>query len=765
MAAPITIRFATDSASAKAGMQDLAAAVLSNMTKVSGVVAGLGGKVWKSWGDVDKVVGAFNGTVAQSNAAFHVLEKGAGSFKSLADAQGGYGAAAKKVAATVAADTVTIGAAAVKAAKDHNLSLGAIGLATAGAARQTQTGTAAMSAAWEVGTAPIAFKLAFIKNEIAGVFGYLARSPAFVGISGGIALYAAFAAAANHARDSVAEFLEISGKARDLGVSGSFLQRWVGEAKELNIEAAKLEAMMKHARDATSTKIGESGEEHGSDLGKRIGEHVKAGNLNAGDLAGYEAAETVEAKYRVVLQLVENLQKRGMQLAALDIGGKMFGSEFENQLRAGVDMVGKMKHTLDSTATTAGGRRVFSDEELRNAEQIAAQTERIHTLLATGLEPLQRDIMKLGQQQYRSWLDIEEGIAKVVAKAGGLYLEIKKAADALEGLLGITNGDPLGTLATKLGATKLRDMLGIQPPENTEAFGPHLPAGFRVTVNPKRDASRALPKKESGGEEKDEIERLIAQLGKSNDVAKAELETVGLTNVEREKALALAKLTAAAREAGREATDEEVTKVNQLAEATAKWRDKTLDAKQAIEQAAEAMREFGRMGTDALGDMLFEGKSLSDVMNSLSKQIGKQLLSAGLTGSGPLAGILGLAAPASSPAGTQGGLIGAVISGFRANGGPVSAGRTYRVNELGEELFTPDRDGRIVPAGGGAGPGGGNVSLVVNDHAGVGVQPQVRRSGSGDLEMIVDVVSRRQAREASRGRGAFAGGLEPRLRG
>ena len=49
-------------------------------------------------------------------------------------------------------------------------------------------------------------------------------------------------------------------------------------------------------------------------------------------------------------------------------------------------------------------------------------------------------------------------------------------------------------------------------------------------------------------------------------------------------------------------------------------------------------------------------------------------------------------------------------SAFRANGGPVSAGRPYTVGELGREMFVPQTDGQIVPIARG-GYGGGSQSI------------------------------------------------------
>jgi hypothetical protein len=49
------------------------------------------------------------------------------------------------------------------------------------------------------------------------------------------------------------------------------------------------------------------------------------------------------------------------------------------------------------------------------------------------------------------------------------------------------------------------------------------------------------------------------------------------------------------------------------------------------------------------------------------------------------------------------GFIGGLFGGFRASGGPVSAGRSYIVGERGPELFTPGASGAITPNGAGGG--------------------------------------------------------------
>lgn len=78
--------------------------------------------------------------------------------------------------------------------------------------------------------------------------------------------------------------------------------------------------------------------------------------------------------------------------------------------------------------------------------------------------------------------------------------------------------------------------------------------------------------------------------------------------------------------------------------------------------------------------------------------------------------------------GSGGGLfaLGQVIAGAiggapgRATGGPVSAGRAYRVGERGPELFVPAASGRIEAAAGG---GVRNIAITVNVQGQAGSEP------------------------------------------
>ena len=78
-----------------------------------------------------------------------------------------------------------------------------------------------------------------------------------------------------------------------------------------------------------------------------------------------------------------------------------------------------------------------------------------------------------------------------------------------------------------------------------------------------------------------------------------------------------------------------------------------------------------------------------------------------------------------STLGGMGGFFGSLFGGARAQGGAVSAGKSYVVGEKGPEMFVPSTSGRIQPNNA---MGGGGQTVVVNQTINVstGVQQTVR---------------------------------------
>ena len=99
-------------------------------------------------------------------------------------------------------------------------------------------------------------------------------------------------------------------------------------------------------------------------------------------------------------------------------------------------------------------------------------------------------------------------------------------------------------------------------------------------------------------------------------------------------------------------------------------------------------QSLGLTFSSAFEDAIVEGGKLSDMLKGLEKDIlriiTRQLVTEPLAQG--ISGFISSAGPS-------------IFGGARANGGPVSAGRSFLVGEKGPELFTPANSGTITPNG------------------------------------------------------------------
>jgi hypothetical protein len=248
----------------------------------------------------------------------------------------------------------------------------------------------------------------------------------------------------------------------------------------------------------------------------------------------------------------------------------------------------------------------------------------------------------------------------------------------LEGIAAaIRNTLSLGMLRGKVGlAGQAADL--IEGTLNRDAAVPIGTTGGGGAMD--RDATFRREAKATK-ERADNIQRLIEAMTRSNEVQQAELRSLGLSNIEREKAVALAHAEAAARRAGRELTDEERTKVLQLAEAHAVLAE-TLKR---VGSAQSEIRELSSVFSDAFKGMALQGQKLDEVLKNILNRLASSSID-------KLFGLLfnGLAS-ASGPG------LASLFGGARAGGGPVAGGRSYLVGERGPEMFVPKSPGVVIP--------------------------------------------------------------------
>jgi hypothetical protein len=114
-------------------------------------------------------------------------------------------------------------------------------------------------------------------------------------------------------------------------------------------------------------------------------------------------------------------------------------------------------------------------------------------------------------------------------------------------------------------------------------------------------------------------------------------------------------------------------------------------------------RNAGNILASGFEDAIFSGQKLGEVIRSLGMDLMRMVFQQTVTA--PLAA----------------GISGAILKGFRAEGGPVGAGGAYVVGEKGPELFVPRSSGSIVPNGAMSSSGGSSGGVTVNYNIASGV--------------------------------------------
>lgn len=183
--------------------------------------------------------------------------------------------------------------------------------------------------------------------------------------------------------------------------------------------------------------------------------------------------------------------------------------------------------------------------------------------------------------------------------------------------------------------------------------------------------------------------------------------------------------------ATQDATDKMIAAANQRYEAERRWETGAKNAVQAYVDSTSPALQANKLWTDsykgmedALVNFVKTGKlnfkSLVDsILSDLIRiQVQKSIMPS-------LSGLMDGALSSISN-----------FMGFRASGGPVSAGGSYIVGEKGPELFTPPSSGSIVPTGGFG--GGVQVNIQNNSAADGYMASATSRQNNG--QTIIDVV-------------------------
>lgn len=221
--------------------------------------------------------------------------------------------------------------------------------------------------------------------------------------------------------------------------------------------------------------------------------------------------------------------------------------------------------------------------------------------------------------------------------------------------------------------------------------------------------------------------------------------TEQLTSLDDQKAILEAKLVGNEREVRLALKIRDATR--DLAPEFANVIEQKLRGVDALEKQVEAAEKLKKqtdllagvwsgVGNEVKGifDALISGtQDWNSVLTDTLRSLSNLLINAGFSAIGQSAG--------------KDSLLGKLFGGFRANGGPVSPGKSYMVGERGPEMFVPSGKGSIVAN---KDLGGGTVINITNNIAEGGAQTNARGEGQSAAamnqlsKMMVAVIQREQ---------------------
>jgi hypothetical protein len=387
----------------------------------------------------------------------------------------------------------------------------------------------------------------------------------------------------------------------------------------------------------------------------------------------------------------------------LDPKYKDFASAFErlNQLtadglpdiRAYVEEVARIAQASDSTQVKALAG------ELINKANAALQAQ----------EALERDARAVGilGDSISSNLGNVKEFEKALRDLSNIALpklsDLEKAREAYEKMLANTDTDTGRQMAEEAFRAAQQRIMDREAEKKAEEARRKAEAdarrGARGAQADEDAFQRALTTAQGRTQQIQEETRLYGQYGGELEAARLRIE-----------------LETAAKKRGLDISAD----MQRAIDAEVEGRRAAVEQLEAIRERQEALNAaqqyFGDMATDALSDLLIEGKNVEDVFNNIAKSIANAALQAALMGQGPLAGLFGTA----GANGQMGGLFGTLFSGLKAawpfaNGGIMTehgslplnkyadggVARTPQLALFGEgrmpEAYVPLPDGRSIP--------------------------------------------------------------------
>ncbi len=529
-------------------------------------------------------------------------------------------------------------------------------------------------------------------------------------------------------REKIEQMVEVADKSKETTTSAGFFQAFRSEALKLKVSAEDLEGALTHAFNATKDKAPidldkwEVGEERITDVEKALRVYNETLlKTSGGQLEGlvlFRDAQNQDEKIKAVLQAMVQLNGIGQNLAALDLGEKMFGSQFVDRIRQGKTSAESMLKTLNDAGDSS--KNFFSDEIVQRAKDVDDQLKLAQQRLDQELKPTWESLANTMLTIKSLWADVIDLMVKAAALVGQINF-----ADVAQFV-----SNPAGFIGGRIA----KNILGLGPAGNPANSQLAKDAGLN-DIGTSTGASRgtgAAPTLKQTASTRDRLEASADAIEKRAAALNAETKNIDLNTEAREKATVAAQLEAVAMQVNKEAglgsnvvTAEQKARIDAVAEAYGK-------AAAAIEQAHAPLETFGRESanvgkqlnqfaatsldgmTNALADVVTGSKTAAEAFKALANSVINDLariaIRQAITGpiAGALGGLFGVGGASAAP------LI--YGPGF-ASGTDSAPGGMAVVGEQGPEVVNLPRGSQVIPNSvlrGGSQGGDINVTLSMD---------------------------------------------------
>lgn len=239
------------------------------------------------------------------------------------------------------------------------------------------------------------------------------------------------------AGEQIQKYNDIAKTASDQNVTTDFLQRLGKSFEEYGQKVEDATTILTKFNQVSQEKVG------GSSLSNKLDEHIQVGNLEFNP--NIDSVVGTEAKYRAIVELMDNMVADGKKLAAIDIASTFASPAQVEAFRANSNYFSDILEKAGEIEQ----KDLVKQEDIDRAVALQSRYDAAVKILGERWIPFQETITAGGTLLKSAWVDIVEAIASAVTG----IIELAKRISALQ------PPDWLKTIASTVG----RATIGMLP--------------------------------------------------------------------------------------------------------------------------------------------------------------------------------------------------------------------------------------------------------------------------------------------------------------